>query len=541
MSAALQQVAPFANEPDDYSSVIIFSPGERLLAPVRQAFVTAKRASRFQCCGALEDYGDVLLEQQTLDAVIVDGVMAPAEIEAALRHTSALRPGMITFVLFGDAIEDLDTTRRDGFVKDDELEALPYVIDRIRQERQQAQIAKCALSENERQFEELAARLDDVLWICTADAKRILYLSPAFNRVWGVDETAFYRRPSLWLHHIHPEDRARFLAEFTGKALKGQEYSIDYRILHSNGSTRHVRDRSYPIFDRHGVLKKICGIAHDCTQEKQIEEEMRLSHRLEAVGQLATGIAHEINTPAQFIGDNLRFLQDGATTAIKLIDQIVDFTRKLDIPCLSEAVARACASADYDYLRTEMPLAIAQSNDGIQRISTIVRAMKDFSHPGASEPEPADLNEIIRSAITVTRNEWKYSAELISELDASIPLVTCHGQAISQVLVNLIVNAAHAIEARGQKESKGVIRVSSQLIGDHVEVAIADSGCGIPESIRGRVFDQFFTTKDVGKGTGQGLAMAWNTIVEGHHGRLDFTSVVDTGTTFIFKIPVVGS
>jgi signal transduction histidine kinase len=209
-------------------------------------------------------------------------------------------------------------------------------------------------------------------------------------------------------------------------------------------------------------------------------------------------------------------------------------------PDLIKEVDASTEEADLEYLAEEIPSAIDQSLEGITRISNIVRAMKQFSHPGTKDRESTDINEAIRSTITVASNEWKYVADIETDLADDLPPVICFAQEINQVLLNIIVNAAHAIDAakKDETDAKGTIRISSRAHDDRVEIAIADTGCGIPDDIKHRIFDPFFTTKDIGKGTGQGLAMAYKTVVDQHHGQLKVDSVANVGTTFTISLPV---
>jgi signal transduction histidine kinase len=195
---------------------------------------------------------------------------------------------------------------------------------------------------------------------------------------------------------------------------------------------------------------------------------------------------------------------------------------------------------DIDYLIEQFPLAIDQSLDGLTRIASIVRAMKDFSHPDSQHASLTNLNAAIQSTVAVSRNEWKYVAEVKLDLDDHLPMVSCYIGKLNQVILNLIVNAAQAIgDVRKEELDKGLITISTRHIaGDNVEILISDTGSGIPESIQAKVFDPFFTTKEVGKGTGQGLSMAHNVVTQLHHGSISFTTQIGAGTTFRIVIPV---
>ena len=270
----------------------------------------------------------------------------------------------------------------------------------------------------------------------------------------------------------------------------------------------------------------------------RIEAELRLAQKLESVGQLAAGIAHEINTPIQFIGDNLRFISE----MVVQLDQVFHEHDQLiadpaPLPGIA-ALAAAAERADLAYARIEIPTAASQALEGVERVATLVRALKEFSHPDAGEKKPTDLNQAIRTTTIVARNEYKYVAELALELAENLPSVLCSPGEINQVLLNLIVNAAHAIDdakpTRGG--GMGMITISTRLDGDFAEVRIRDTGTGIPSQFRDRIFDPFFTTKPVGKGTGQGLSLARSIIVGRHQGTLTFETVTDVGTTFIIRL-----
>ncbi|MBT8078121.1 MAG: PAS domain S-box protein, partial [Gammaproteobacteria bacterium] len=286
------------------------------------------------------------------------------------------------------------------------------------------------------------------------------------------------------------------------------------------------------------------GIVTDITQRKDLEMQLLQAQKMQSIGQLAAGIAHEINTPAQFVGDNTRFIQDAFKDLVELnncFKKLYAAAREDAIsPDLLDEVAASMETADLEFLTDEVPAAIDQSLDGISRISNIVRAMKEFSHPGGKEFESTDLNSSINNTITVASNEWKYVADMETDLAEALPPVMCFQQEVNQVILNLIVNAAHAIESsKGQNsEEKGTIRISTRATDSDVEVAIADNGCGIPDDVRERIFEPFFTTKEVGKGSGQGLAMAYTTIVDKHHGMLLVDSTPGEGTTFTIRLPL---
>ncbi|MGE3536680.1 MAG: response regulator [Candidatus Tectimicrobiota bacterium] len=282
----------------------------------------------------------------------------------------------------------------------------------------------------------------------------------------------------------------------------------------------------------------------DVTMQKMLEAHLVRAQKLEAIGRLAAGVAHEINTPTQYIGDNVRFLQDAFHDLMPLLEQysvLLQANQAGQIPtALLHAIETTAEAVDVEYLRAEIPQALQQSLEGIERVATIVRAMKDFSHPGTTEKIAIDLNQAIESTITVARNEWKYVADIVTDFDPHLPPVPCMPGELNQVMLNLIVNAAHAIadvlQSSGQE--KGTIRLSTRCTEAWVEIRVADTGGGIPEAVQDKIFDPFFTTKDVGKGTGQGLAMAHDVIVHKHGGTLTFETVAGQGTTFSIRLPL---
>ncbi len=278
-------------------------------------------------------------------------------------------------------------------------------------------------------------------------------------------------------------------------------------------------------------------------QQQSLEEQLRQSQKLEAVGQLAAGIAHEINTPTQYVGDNARFLKDSWSQIAGLLTQcrtVLEEAKNGGIqPETLESFEQASRSADLDYLLAEIPSAIDQELEGLDRVTKIVRAMKEFSHPG-QEKRPVNLNKAIATTITVAQNEWKYVAEMATHFDDDLPTVPCLVGEFNQVMLNLIINAAQSIALTIEQPSnrKGTITISTSRQQEYVQVAIQDTGTGIPEAIQSRIFEPFFTTKPVGKGTGQGLALAYSLIVKRHNGRIWFDSKEGEGTTFYVQLPL---
>jgi len=285
----------------------------------------------------------------------------------------------------------------------------------------------------------------------------------------------------------------------------------------------------------------------DTTEQKHLELQLQQAQKLESIGQLAAGIAHEINTPTQFIGDNTIFLRESFQAILGLLPPFLDLLERADTEALAGGPASglraALETADLAFLQEEIPKAINQCLEGVGRVSRIVGAMKEFSHPGSATKMPLDLNRAIESTALVCMSEWKYVAQMVLELDPDLPNVPCLAGAINQVLLNLIINAAHAISdhLRGESGKLGLIRVRTRALGECVEVQVEDSGTGIAPEIRSRIFDPFFTTKPLGKGTGQGLAIAYAVIVKQHGGTISVKSETGRGATFIVRLPFAGS
>jgi signal transduction histidine kinase len=222
--------------------------------------------------------------------------------------------------------------------------------------------------------------------------------------------------------------------------------------------------------------------------------------------------------------------------------ELLEATRKNAVtPDLLKRVEETIAASDLQYLFDQIPAAIKETLEGVDRVTKIVRAMKEFSHPGSKERTSSDLNKAIESTTTVARNEWKYVADVELALDASVPAIEAIPSAMNQVVLNLVVNAAHAIEEKRSADGpKGKITISTRRDGEFVELTVADTGCGIPADSVARIFDPFFTTKKVGKGTGQGLAIVRRVVIDRHGGAIDVQSKVGEGTSFHVRLPIEG-
>ncbi len=284
-------------------------------------------------------------------------------------------------------------------------------------------------------------------------------------------------------------------------------------------------------------------VISDVTEEerrKKLEVELRHSQKLQSVGQLAAGVAHEINTPAQYASDSLAYGADGFRELQRVLEAYRRALKEPDPRTAAEVLASLEKEADLAFLEENAPAAFERARVGLERIATLVRAMTEFAHADSRVKEAIDLNQALRNTLVIAHHEYKYVAD-IEEDYGELPLVQCHPEDINQVFLHLLVNAAHTIaDVVTASGGRGRIRVRTAREGAGVRISISDTGCGIAEEIRGRVFDPFFTTKPVGKGSGQGLAIANSIVVDKHGGTLSFDTEVGKGTTFIVTLPTDG-
>lgn len=274
--------------------------------------------------------------------------------------------------------------------------------------------------------------------------------------------------------------------------------------------------------------------------QKKLEEDLREALKLEAIGHLAGGIAHEINTPSQYIRDNLKFLNDsyGALSRVLGLSLQTLWKNRAFLPDNTfEEFAKQLRNSDMEFLLEEIPHATQQSLDGINQVARIVLSMKEFSHPGGTEKTTTDINRVLSNVIVISRNEWKHYADVVEKFDPEIPHIPCYINEVNQVFLNLIVNAVQAIQEAGRKPSEGEIVVKTTSLDDSILISISDNGTGIDKENRSKIFNPFFTTKEVGKGTGQGLSITHDIVTVRHGGRIWFETQVGKGTTFHVLLP----
>jgi PAS domain S-box-containing protein len=371
------------------------------------------------------------------------------------------------------------------------------------------------------------------------DALRVVHFNGSAERTFGTSRGAVLGTPFMDLA-VPADAREAFVAWLRGRARETGETGewSDLSLLRASGKRFSAECAIARAEDGEGAPTTL--FVRDVSVAKQLEAELRQAQKLESVGRLASGIAHEINTPVQFVGDSLEFVQESIPDLFRLLRAY----QELLIPAARvdpEAAARAAElerAVDLEYLAENVPPALDRARDGIQRVATIVQGMKEFAHPSRREMAPTDLNRAIQTTLTVARNEYKYVADVETEL-GDLPLVTCNAGELNQAILNIVINAAHAIgDAAGSGGPRGRIGVRTWCDGRSAFISISDSGTGIPDAIRERVFEPFFTTKSVGRGTGQGLAITRSVVVDKHRGDLTFDSKLGAGTTFVIRLPV---
>ena len=410
-----------------------------------------------------------------------------------------------------------------------------------------------ALKLSEERFKGIADSIPGVVYQFYARSNGELglrYMNRQVESLFGIPIEPLSNCFDRFVACVAPEHRESFLQSIRKVAQEVKDWDFEGRFIKPSGEEIWFRGISKPIQYENEIVFN--GVIMDTTlhrkqeeERKQIEFQLQNAQKLESIGRLAAGIAHEINTPSQFVGDNIKFLKDSFLDLLSVLNSFEEMRehcrRSMLIPEKVAQVDEAIMKADLAYLSEEIPRAVEQSLEGMKRISRIVRAMKEFSHPDRGEKIPTDLNRAIENTITVARNEWKYVAQVQTEFSPTLPLVNCYPGQINQVILNLVINAAHAIGDKngGESGDKGLISVHTHQNNGWVEIEIADNGAGIPEEIHSKIFDPFFTTKEVGKGTGQGLAIVYNVVVKQHGGTVSYETEEGKGTTFIIRLPVL--
>lgn len=406
---------------------------------------------------------------------------------------------------------------------------------------------KIALQLLSKEQEELKSILntiaDSVIIISTDD--NISKVNHVFEKLFGLSEkevkglniTDLFERIELEeIDHENVSDLKSIAERLRGGAIDSIQ---KFKVIGKNGSNKIITFNNSSIKNNENQLEGYIIVITDLTEIITMEKQLSLSQKLESIGELAAGIAHEINTPLQYVGDNLRFLQD--TFDVMISGLIQKENNEINHESVKDTDNVRIHGEDLDFIMDEVPRAIEQSIVGVERMSKIVVAMKDFAHPGIFRKSLSDINHGIEVTINISRNKWKYVAEIETDLQKNLPLVNCMTDEINQVILNMIINAAHAIEEKLGENSgeKGKIIISTSSDDKYVFIKISDSGAGIPQKNIARIFDPFFTTKEVGKGTGQGLAISHDIIAKKHGGQIKVASQTGVGTTFTIILPII--
>ncbi|MCK4304041.1 MAG: PAS domain S-box protein [Candidatus Eisenbacteria sp.] len=424
---------------------------------------------------------------------------------------------------------------------DGAIEGRVWVAQDIRERKK----AERALRDQNARTEQLLASIPSLLMAVGADG-RLLHWNTPSERTFGI-RAQDIMGASFWKCGIELNwERIKEAVERCRESRDPVQLD-DLTYVRPNGKSGVLTLTINP----YGGRKEQTGfllLGEDITERRILEHQLSQAQKLESIGQLAAGIAHEINTPIQYVGDNVQFLGQAFEELCVLLCKHERLLQQVKGEGLEqELVAEIDSEAeelDIEGLREEIPSAIDAAQEGANRVAQIVAAMKAYSHPGTEEMTACDMNQAIENVTVVSRNEWKYVADMVMNFDPSLCLVNCFLGEINQVILNLIVNAAHAIKdvvevEEGKEGPKGTITITTRRDGEFAEIRVCDTGGGIPEEIRGKVFDPFFTTKEVGQGTGQGLTLC-HSAMEKHAGTITFETRENEGTTFIIRIPLEG-
>jgi PAS domain S-box-containing protein len=397
------------------------------------------------------------------------------------------------------------------------------------------QAAARSLEESEALHRLLAERSSDLISRHTPDG-RFRYVSPASEDLLGLTAEDLLGRRVQEL--AHPDDLDTLDGISAGEMHRDERAEVTLRLRHRDGHWVPVETVLSALIAEDGT-RQIQAQTRNITDRQVREAAIEQASRLEALGRLSAGLSHEINTPIQFVGDNTRFLADACRDLLEMVVLYRDLLAAPDSGSLAERQQRAREAEDryeIDYLQAEVPSAMRQTLEGVDRVATIVRAMRAFSHPGQVDQADADLNEALRATLTVARHQVSPVADVQLQL-ADLPLVRCNVTDLNQAFLNLLINAVDAVGATGQR---GTIGAATSVDGEYVTVSISDTGTGIPEGVLPKIFDPFFTTKEVGRGSGQGLALVRAIVQEGHGGTVVAASRAGSGSTFTIRLPIAG-
>ena len=486
------------------------------------------------------------------DLVISDYIYPDFDGISTIRKVKAAFPDVI-IIVFTKSISELDAVECikagvSNIINTDQASNMLMIVEdaiKFQQSRLEKKQIEAQL-EKEREILSISlASIGEAIVTVDLSGKIVLFNLAAQN-ITGYSTKDAVNKPVQKILRILDEktnkilqDPVKYLLEIENK-VKQDVPSIHPVLMTKNSQKLLISGKISPITVGQKTHAGYVIVFDDVTQKEMAAAQSILSLKMESIGQLAAGIAHEINTPIQYVGDNLNFINRSFETLKEMDERQSEVIKTCRATKKTSDVQDLRNLKGIDHLYSEIPQAIQESLEGVERVRKIVQAIREFSHPSQKVNTFSDINKGILTTVTLSKNEWKYCADLITELDPKMPLVWCRIDELNQVLLNMIVNAVHAIQQR-QKDfniEKGKITIRTDHNEDKIFIAVTDTGCGIPDNLVDRIFDPFFTTKDVGKGTGQGLSLAHNIIVNHHHGLISVNSKINVGTTFTIELPI---
>ena len=391
------------------------------------------------------------------------------------------------------------------------------------------------LEASREQYRQLLETSNAVPWEYDLLTARCTYMGPQAVALLGYAPER-WSKPGFLFSVVHPDDRARCRGELERlRVYKPSEIDVEYRFVAADGRHLDLRSRITVVKQKTRVLLRM--VSFDVTTRKLLEAQLANAQKLESVGRLAAGVAHEINTPVQYLGDSLSFLSDAGRDLLELLAKYKTALANSGSPAIIKEMMAAEQAIDLDYLAENLPRSIESATDGVKRVATIVRSLSGFANPDALDKAPADVNQALERAVVMASGQSAPVAEVKTELQPLPPLM-CHVGELGQAFSNIIVNAVQSVgEVAKGSRTRGLVTIRSRREGEMVVISISDTGTGITESVRPRIFDPFFTTRPVGSGTGQGLAIA-HTVVNKHRGTISVDTTVGQGSTFTIRLPL---
>ncbi|HVT12749.1 MAG TPA: ATP-binding protein [Fimbriimonadaceae bacterium] len=435
------------------------------------------------------------------------------------------------FISFGVYAEDFEWTQDRVAPLLDIARLFTNAMVRKRSDEEIRRLTQRALGESEQRLQAVIASAPVLLLVIELDGRIALWegqAPPVLGA--GGDPTG-----SLIFERWATIPRLREAAE---RALSGEMFStsLDLEDISIEAWFR-------PLQDEQGQRAGTIGVITDVTETRRFEMRLALAEKMQGIGQLAAGVAHEMNTPMQYISANTYFLQESFGSLVSLMKKYAELvlasSRGKPVRQLAREAEDCANDIEVDYLMREIPLAIEQSMSGLDHITKIVSALKEYSHPATNVHPEVDVNRLIGSTLAVTHNVWRFVADVDIQLDPNLRLIHGVSSEIVQAITNILINATDAIsdEVGSGRYDKGLITIQTRNVPSGIEIRIADNGPGIPASVRSRIFELFFTTKEVGKGTGQGLAISHRVVAEKHGGSIDVESKEGVGTAFVLRLP----